>query len=631
MNAWLQGFFEGIEPEKELTVSQWADEYRMLSSKASSEPGRFRTSRTPYLKEPMDCLSTSSPIERVVMQFSAQSGKTECGNNWIGYIVHQAPSALLAVQPTVEMAKRLSKQRLASMLADTPVLAERIEPARSRDSGNTLFNKDFPGGMLLLTGANSATGLRSTPCRYIFADEIDAFPTDVEGEGDPVELACKRATTFARKKILLTSTPTLKDYSRIEKELLRSDFRKYYIPCPACGEFQDLKWDQLKWEKSDPSTVQYECISCKERFKELNKPQMLREGEWRATRESDGKTAGFHLNGLYSPLGWYSWESAVEEWLRCKDDAPALKTFINTRLAETWEQNYVSKLSAEGLMQRVEPYLPDIIPNNVKILTMGVDVQGGGGTAGQRLSYSVYGWADGEECWLISYGSIEGDPHQGQVWKSLTSLITNDWIREDKGKMKIQVTAIDSGGLATVPVYTYCREHQALGVIAIKGASTRNQAPISKGKFVDINFRGRAIKKGVGLFMVGTDTIKDCIMGRLKHNIVKEGSSSPGYLHFHAETEEEYFKEITSEQQILKTNKSGFTVPTWQKRAGARSERLDELVYAYSALNLLYQRYPRLKIWQIFSKLVQKDTINTQEKGLLSKKSVNSRNYVNSW
>ena len=174
MNAWLEGFFEGIEPEQELTVSEWADKYRMLSSKASSEPGRFRTERTPYLKEPMDCLSTSSPIQRVVMQFGSQTGKTESGNNFIGYVVHHAPSSLLAIQPTVEMAKRLSKQRLSPMFQETPVLAERVEAPRSRDSGNTLFSKEFPGGMLLLTGANSATGLRSTPCRYIFADEIDA-------------------------------------------------------------------------------------------------------------------------------------------------------------------------------------------------------------------------------------------------------------------------------------------------------------------------------------------------------------------------------------------------------------------------------------------------------------------------
>ena len=627
MNAWLEGFFEGIEPEQELTVSEWADKYRMLSSKASSEPGRFRTERTPYLKEPMDCLSTSSPIQRVVMQFGSQTGKTESGNNFIGYVVHHAPSSLLAIQPTVEMAKRLSKQRLSPMFQETPVLAERVEAPRSRDSGNTLFSKEFPGGMLLLTGANSATGLRSTPCRYIFADEIDAFPLDVEGEGDPVELAAKRATTYARKKILITSTPTIRDYSRIEKELLRSDCRKYYVPMPCCGEYSDLKWPQIKWEKNDPSTVEYECEHCGERFKEIHKPKMLREGEWRATRPFDGKTAGFHLNGLYSPLGWYSWEEAATEFLRCQDDAPALKTFVNTRLSETWSADYVSKLSAEGLMEHVDSYEPNTVPKEVVVLTMGVDVQGGGGTSEQRLSYSVWGWANGEEGWLISHGSIDGDPHQQDVWSTLTTLITNEWQREDGQKLKIEVTAVDSGGLATVPVYTYCREHQHLGVIAIKGASTRNQPPISKGKFVDINYKGRAIRKGVALYMVGTDTIKDCIMGRLKHNEKKEKESSPGYLHFHCDTDHSYFKEITSEQQVLQTNRSGFSVPVWQKRSGARSERLDELVYSYAALNLLYQRFPRLKIWEIYAKKV----LQTDKKRVILNRRGSKPNFITNW
>jgi phage terminase large subunit GpA-like protein len=198
----------------------------------------------------MDCLSSNNPVQRVVMMFAAQTGKTEAGSNWLGYVIDHAPGPMLCVQPTVEMAKRLSKQRLESMITDTPCLAEKIAPARARDSGNTMFSKDFSGGIMLLTGANSSTGLRSAPCRYLFMDEVDAFPSDVDGEGDPVALAERRTTTFARRKILLTSTPTVKDFSRIEAEYQRSDQRRFYVPCPCCGEMQWLQWSRLKWTEA---------------------------------------------------------------------------------------------------------------------------------------------------------------------------------------------------------------------------------------------------------------------------------------------------------------------------------------------------------------------------------------------
>jgi phage terminase large subunit GpA-like protein len=391
VSVWRTAFMDGLRPEPALTVSEWADKHRRLGSKASAEPGPWRTNRTPYLREPMDCLSTTSQVQRVVMMFAAQTGKTESGSNWLGYVIAHAPGPMLLVQPTVEMAKRLSKQRLESLITETPVLAEKIAPSRSRDSGNTMFSKEFPGGMMLLTGANSATGLRSTPCRYIFCDEVDAFPLDVDGEGDPVSLAEKRATTFARRKILLTSTPTVKDFSRIEAEYLRSDQRRFYVPCPCCDAMQWLKWAQLKWENNDPKTARYECEVCKEQFAEIHKPAMLRKGEWRATAPTDGKTAGFQLSGLYSPLGWLSWEDMVDDFLRAKADAPMLKSFVNTRLAETWEEDYASKVDADGLMARCEPYPAGVVPDGASLVTIGVDVQD------NRLAVSVWAWGRDEQ------------------------------------------------------------------------------------------------------------------------------------------------------------------------------------------------------------------------------------------
>ena len=539
MSAWADGFRDGLRPEAELTVSEWADQYRMLSSKASAEPGQWRTSRTPYLQEPMNCLSSSSTVQRVVMMFAAQTGKTEAGSNWLGYVIDHAPGPMLCVQPTVEMAKRLSKQRLESMINETPCLTAKIAPARSRDSGNTMFSKEFPGGMMLLTGANSATGLRSAPCRYIFADEIDAFPADVDGEGDPVSLAEKRATTFARRKILLTSTPTVKEYSRIETEYLRTDQRRFYVPCPKCGEMQWLKWPQIKWEDDDPTTVRYECEKCKERFEELHKPAMLRKGEWRATAPGDDRQRGYQLSGLYSPLGWFSWADMVEEFLRAKSDAPALKTWVNTRCAETWEEEYASKVSADGLRERCEAYPMGVMPEGSLALTFGIDVQD------NRLAISGWAWGRDEEGWLIYHQEIYGDPSRADLWKQVDEAVLKEWPHASGAKLRPDVVAIDSGGHFTAEVYHFARERARLGVIAVKGASQRNKPVIGKGAKVDINSKGRTMKRGAMVFSVGTDTAKTTLFARLKHN-----ETSEGYLHFSTETSDEYFKQLTAEKQV---------------------------------------------------------------------------------
>ncbi len=521
----------------------------------------------------------------------AQLGKTEGGANWLGYVIDHAPGPMLMVQPTVDMAKRLSKQRLESLITETPVLSEKIAPARSRDSGNTMFSKEFPGGMMILTGANSATGLRSTPCRYIFLDEVDAFPSDVDGEGDPVTLAERRSTTFSRRKIFMTSTPTVKDFSRIEAEYLLSDQRRYFVPAPCCGVMQWLKWPQMKWVDNEPSTVRYQCEACGELFNESHKTRMLTAGQWRATAPGDGKTAGFHISSLYSPLGWKSWDEVVEDFLRSKGDAPRLKTWVNTVLGETWEEDYASKVSASALLERCESYRAGQLPEGALTVTIGVDVQGGGGSAGDRLAVSVWAWGRDEEGWLIDHQEVFGDPCRPEVWKQLDLLVLHDWEHVNGYKLRADVICVDSGGHATAEVYQYARERQAQGVIAIKGQSVRGKPPIGKASKVDLNLKGRTLKRGAQVFPVGGDTIKTTLFGRLKHN-----ERGPGYLHFHAQTGEEYFQQLTAEKQALRYVK-GFPVREWVKKPSARNEALDCLVYAYAGLNRLYQRYDRRTIW----------------------------------
>src|SRR5690606_31817221 len=307
--ALLRAWGRGLTPDPWLTVSEWSDTHRWLSSRASAEPGRYRTERTPYMRAIMDALSPGDPTQRVVFMKAAQVGATEAGNNWIGFVIHQAPGPMLAVQPTVELAKRNSRQRIDPLIDESPELRERVKPARSRDAGNTMLSKEFAGGILIMTGANSAVGLRSTPARYIFLDEVDAYPASADEEGDPVTLAEARSLTFAhRRKIFLVSTPTIRGLSRIEREFEASDRRRFFVPCPHCGAMQWLKFERMRWEKGRQETASQQCGDYEQSITEHHKTSMLDAGEWRATAEAaDPSTIGFHLSALYSPVGWLSW------------------------------------------------------------------------------------------------------------------------------------------------------------------------------------------------------------------------------------------------------------------------------------------------------------------------------------
>tara|TARA_B100001996_G_scaffold382832_2_gene375891 strand:- start:185 stop:2062 length:1878 start_codon:yes stop_codon:yes gene_type:complete len=625
MNPFEKGFLDGIIPPKPMTVSEWSDKHRLLSSKGSSEPGPWRTSRTPYLKEPMDCLSvTNTDVQRVVLMFGAQLGKSESGINFLLYTIDHCPAPILCVQASIDMAKRMSRQRLEPAFNETPVIKAKVAPQRSRDASNSMFIKEFPNGILLLTGSNSPAGLRSAPVRYLFLDEIDSYPSDAAttggvSEGDPVELAIKRTSTFSRRKILMTSTPTLKDISRVESEYLASDRRKYWLPAPCCGKYQTLSWSQMKWENRDASTAQYECAHCGERFDETHKTSMLRQGEWRAEKEMTRKTAGFQMSSLYSPAGWLTWPEIVEEFLRSKEDAPLFKTWVNTRMAETFDDSYQSRLSAEQLLEKNEKYMEGTIPEEVVALVMGVDVQGGGGTKGERIEVSTFGIAPEEHMFLIQHDVIYGDPNQKDVWEGLDLLLTGEWDHPSGAKLKIDCCAIDSGGLATQAVYSYCRERKGLGVIAIKGSNQQGKPAIGRGSKVDVNYRNRPIKQGLTLYMVGTDTIKDVIFARLKFN---------NKLHFHAQTTEEYYKQLTGERKVRRKNGKGLI---YEQKPNQSVECLDTMVYAYSALNHLYQRFPRSKIWEMFAKRLLKPANSSSESRLKSRQESNRKSYVNNW
>ena len=607
-------FSDFVRPEPIVTISEWADNHRMLSSKSSSEPGKWKTSRTPYLREIMDELSPCSPTQRIVFMAGAQVGKTECGNNWLGAIMHLFPGPVLAIQPTVDIAMRFSKQRIATLIEESNVLRDKVKPPRARDSGNTLFSKEFPGGVLMITGSNSAAGLRSMPIKYLFADEVDAWPADVEGEGDPLSLAERRTITFPRRKIFICSTPTLKDSSRIEREYLQTDQRRYFVPCPYCQHKQVLTWKNLKWTDYDPNTAAYECENCHKLIQEHHKSYMLTNGLWMSTVESNTKAIGFHINSLYSPLGWKSWKDIVEEFLRVKNDAPSLKTWVNTILGETFEEDYANKIGVNILKDRAEFYDTKCLPNEIILITMGIDVQD------NRIALLSVGWGKGEEAWILDHNEIYGDPSKTDLYTQIDNIIKQPYIFKDGRTQAINIVAIDSGGHFTHEVYQYAKERKQKGIIAIKGQSQKNKQPIGKPTKIDINFKGQFVKNGGLVYPVGTDTIKTTLFGRLTNNDVGEG-----YIHFHTNLTDEFYNQLISEKKQIRYVK-GFPIYEWVKKSTARNEALDCFVYAYAALNHLYQIYDKKTIFEQFvnkrTKIVTKpDKVNN----------INNPSFVEHW
>jgi phage terminase large subunit GpA-like protein len=523
---------------------------------------------------------------------------TETGLNYFGYVVEHAPGPMLIVQPTVELAQKVSKQRIAPMIEESPRLRELIKDARSRDSGNTMLTKEFRGGVLMLTGANSAVGLRSMPIRFLFLDEVDAYPSDVEGEGDPVKLAERRTTTFSRRKVYMVSTPTIRDVSRIEREFLLSDQRRYFVPCPHCENMDWIRWSNIKFDPENTATVHLQCESCGCLIDEHNKTEMLLRGEWRPTADGDGRSAGYHLSSLYSPLGWKSWGEIVREFLAAKNDPPMLKEWVNTVLAETWEEEYSAKIGAEALAEKAEEYRLLTVPDGGLILTAGIDVQD------NRIAVKVKAWGEDEESWLVNWTEIYGDPSDlsGEgPWAQVDSVLLTEYQHESGAKVKVMAAAVDTGGHFTHEAYMFCRMRKKRHVIAIKGSSTPGRSAIGKPSRQDVNFKNQTIKGGVDLWMIGTDTIKATVYARLK----KAGESGAGCPHFPLGVSDEYYKQLTAEKQVTRFT-NGHPRRIWIKKDGSRNEALDCEVYAYAALQYFYTRVNRANIWLQAKQLIDK-------------------------
>ena len=582
----LRTWGAGLTPDPDLTVSQWADRHRMLSGRASAEPGRYRTARTPYMREIMDRLSPSDTMQRIVFMKAAQVGATEAGNNWIGFAIHQAPGPMLAVQPTVELAKRNSRQRIDPLIDESPDLRERVKPARSRDAGNTMLSKEFAGGILIMTGANSAVGLRSTPARYIFLDEVDAYPASADEEGDPVTLAEARSLTFAhRRKVFLVSTPTIRGLSRIEREYEASDQRRFFVPCPHCGHNQWLKFERLRWQKGKPETAEYHCEGCDRSIGEHHKTAMLEAGEWRATAvaavAADPTTVGYHLSALYSPIGWLSWERIVRSWEAAQGSDEAIKAFRNTILGETWVETGEAP-DWQRLYDRRERWKSGTVPAGGLFLTAGADVQK------DRIEVDVWAWGRGLESWLVDHVVIEGGPDRHDAWSELTALLDRSWPHERGAHLRIARLAIDTGYEAPA-VYSWSRAQGFGQVSPVKGVEGFNRSsPVSGPTFVDATEGGKRLRRGARLWTVAVSTFKAetyrfLRLERPTEEDMAEGAAfPPGSVHLPHWVENEWLKQFVAEQLVTVRTKRGFARLEWQKLR-ERNEALDCRVYARAA------------------------------------------------
>ena len=519
------------------------------------------TSRAEYQRGIMDAISDPR-LRDIVVMAGAQVGKTEMLLNVIGFHIHHDPSPILLVQPTLEMAQAFSKDRLAPMLRDTPALKGSVKDPRSRDANNTTTHKVFTGGHISLVGSNSAAGLASRPIRVVLCDEVDRYPPSAGSEGSPILLARKRSATFHNRKMVMVSTPTNKGASMIESQYEESDKRQYFVPCEDCGTVQTLKWSNVKWDKDKPETAYYACDSCGSVWDDAKRNRSVRKGEWVATADFTG-VAGFHINGLYSP--WTTLADAVRDFLIAKKAPDTLRVFVNTFLAETWE-DAGETINNIDFREREEEW-GERISDDIVVITAGIDVQD------DRIELELVGWMRDEESYSLAYKTLYGDPSTPHLWNDLDNILKASYTTESGRQLGIRAACVDSGGHYTQAVYNFVRPREGRRIFAIKGMAGE-QRPLV----------GRPSKNNIGkikLFTVGTFPIKELIFSRLK--VQSEGA---GYCHFPAGRSDEYYQQLANSEKIVTKYQKGFPRREFVKTR-TRNEALDCRVYAYAALCIL--------------------------------------------
>ncbi|MCP4989346.1 MAG: hypothetical protein GY928_25805 [Colwellia sp.] len=599
--VYTKAALRGLTLDPELSVAEWAEKYRVLSSKGSAEPGRWRNERTPYLKEIMSCLSANNPADYVVFVSGTQLGKTECILNWAGEVIHLMPGPMAVVQSTLSSGEIFSKQRLQPMIDCTPVLFNKVAKSREREAGNTTMMKEFPGGSVNILTANSEDSLRSKPIRFLALDEVDMYP------GWTISKAVERTETFSNRKIFLCSSPKKEADSLIWAEFLMSDQRLYYLPCPECDNYDTIKWKNIKFEYTEDTyklkgQVMLACENCGALIPESKKLEMLQKGEWRPQNPA-GKYPGFRLPQLYSVLGSSKWRSAVNKHLKIlqkkKKGNPTYiedrETWTNDVLAEPWEEEATATMSWEKFFNRREDYKVEPLNKNIILLTAGVDIQD------DRIEAQVLGFGYNYETYVIEYKTFHGVLADLEIWSHLDNFLLKSYAHPAGHRMRIMSTAIDTGGHYPAKVYEFCKTRyipKQRYVFSIKGSSSYNQ-PIVKAP---------SKQQGAYLFVVGTDTAKDHL-----NECLKTEMPGAGYIHFPLRMPEAYFHQLCSERKVTEWFK-GKRRKVWKNTSRARNEALDTFVYGVIALHIVqYWLYPNATVSQMIEDISKKENITLQK------------------
>jgi phage terminase large subunit GpA-like protein len=549
-----------FSPRSRLTVSEWADKYRVLSPRASAEPGKWRT--LAYQRGIMDALNEER-ITRVVAMLPSQVGKTEILLNVSAYHIDAEPAPQLMVQPTLDMAQTISKDRIGPMLTDTPKLAPLFPQSRRRETDQTLLHKTFPGGHITLVGANSPAGLASRPIRVVLLDEVDRYPQSAGKEGDVASLAEKRTATFGdRRVVFMTSTPTVEGLSRIAQEYEQSDQRRFQIPCLHCATPFEWTWSTLKWEHGKPETAAIACAECGGMTGEVDKLRAVTAGSWVATHP-ERTVAGFTCTALISPL--VAWKDLVREWYESTGNSERRRVFVNTVLAETWREDS-DGINESALQARREVYDAEV-PTGVGVLVGSVDTQG------DRLEICVWGYGRGEESWLVYFEQLWGDPARREVWDRCALVLDRGFSDASSRLRHLVAATVDSGGHHTQQVYDFIRRRRGAKVPthAIKGVAGSGRPLVSRPS--------KANKQRVPLFSVGVDTAKDLLFARLKQT-----TPGPGYVHLPTWADNELIAQFTAERVVVRYLK-GRPVREYIK-VRHRNEALDLAVYGLAGLVL---------------------------------------------
>ena len=581
-----------LAPRKAMTVSEWADAKRSLSSKSSPKPGRWRTNTNPPLREPMDCMSARHPAQEIVLMFPIQFGKSEVETNAIGYIMDQAPGPVMVALPSEVSLNKWVNQKLNPLIEETAAVREALTSNNSRNAANQKDFKDFAGGQLYVEHAGTAARLKQTTVRYLLVDELTEFANALRTGDDPLKMLEGRTSAFPdRHKRMYVSTPGVKGACRISEMWERSDQRLYHVDCPHCGHAQPLEWDGLIWPPGvTADTIDrawYVCRDCGAMIDEHHKTQMLRDEKAGGTArwvpmQPDRRLRGYHINCLYYQIGMGPrWVDLARMWLEAQGDPAALKTFTNDRKAIPWEDRSLKNVRANLLQDRAEPYPLRFAPAGVIWITAGVDTQD------DRLEVQIIGWRHGRRAHVLHYAVINGDPQHEEVWADLTDLI-NRGIKHACGVvLPISATAIDGRGHRTQAVKDYCRKGLIRRPMPIFGAKAANAVPLSKPKIEDTDHKGKADHSGNALqtWTVGTIAIKHTLYRRLAADAEDTHGSTPDapldlsrrHFRFSDQLPEAYFGGLVSE--IFDPVKGRYV-----KRKGAvRNEPLDTLVYAWAA------------------------------------------------